>query len=730
MISAFQEEQKKVLGPLYLRSWPVVTPSKADPEKPYENFNFLYADSGIGKVALQNLLALLNNISTKIVINLGLSGAGKTHLLVQLAQRGECWVLFYDCGSNAREIGNIIEDDKIVTKFDTLMAYEQFAGRTKLAMLNFQLAQAYTLLRLLRDGALKEPGQFLRYLENGGQADVRQAFVVLRRIVEDLSTSQHLKNLVLTEIKQLGKKPVVEAWDEAGLLTQWGAGLVPFSNHPNNPRTRYDPTSGSLIDAGSAFTLACRLARESDAKTIFCGTALRLSNVEADVSKDLLKRVKTTTDPEVPRVLEPWSADVVLKNLREDLRLDDVPPTTLDTIAYVLQGRPRLTTVFKGQLYHTLRQGKEHHEQRQALYGHNALMRALEETEQIAINDFRRNIDQYVRGPETTVTTHLREAIEQREQFMKDLTLKGYVDVNAPKEHDLVSAGIIHLETLHATKARYRPLEPLMLHALYQYLEVDKGYDFERLLAEWTREVVGLLNQNRGDDGRVGEQKGLAAEVLLALVLSFVAKELDGRPLTDHELFAEQKGTFLDHYTLRATSFQHDTEGGLWADLLKRRRTDLLVLPPQAMGPDLFGLLSCLPHTASYARFGGPHVIPLTAGVKIRSSSRGLSTLYRANYLTTDPWAIFMRKGGVVQGSDKDRKEAEILLRNTFVVGSRRALRISFTYRPLPTSHLAHPSLEDGQLHIKFDFHHAAFESVLKRSSEEAARYLKRFADF
>jgi hypothetical protein len=337
--------------------------------------------------------------------------------------------------------------------------------------------------------------------------------------------------------------------------------------------------------------------------------------------------------------------------------------------------------------------------------------------------DFRKNINRYVVGP--SEAPRLREEIEKRKRLMKDLALKGYVDVTEPQEYDLVGAGIIHLEALCETKARYRPLEPLMLHALYRHLEKDQGCDFKHLLAEWMREIVGLLAQDWGD-GTAGEQKGLATEVLLALILNLVAKEFGGRPLTAHPLFAGHAGTFLADYTLQAASFQHDVKGVLWADVLSRKRTDLLVIPPHAMGPDLFGLLSCLPDTESFRRFG-PHFIPLTAGVKIRSPSTSLSAAYRANYLSTDPWAIFTRNGTVVRGSEEDRKKAETLLPNTFV-GSKRALRISFTYRPLPSSSPGCYQLEDDQLHVKFDFHHPAFEDVLKKFSKEAAQHLKTFA--
>jgi hypothetical protein len=313
-------------------------------------------------------LRLLAVDSTKIVINLGLSGSGKMHLLTQLVQQGERWVLLYDCGSNAREIGQIIRDYWRTKPKDKLGYYHEFSADLELMMLNFQLAHAFTLLRLLQGGRLEEPGQFLRYVENGGQADIGRTFEVLLSEMQSIPRSQKLKNLALGEICQLTKVPVVEAWDEAGLLIQWGgytkhflkrddiktttgAGMVPFSNHPDNPRTEFDAVSGTLQKAGSAFTVACRVARESDAKTIFCGTALRLSKVEADISKDLLKRVKMTTDRNA-RVLNPWSADNVMTSLQEDLQLIGIPPTTLDTIAYVLQGRPRLVSTFKSKLYH------------------------------------------------------------------------------------------------------------------------------------------------------------------------------------------------------------------------------------------------------------------------------------------------------------------------------------------------------------------------------------------
>ncbi len=343
--------QQQVLGPLFRHPWPVITPSKVDPTKPYERFNFLYSDSRKGEKALEHLLNLLEGDKTSIVINLGLSGAGKTYLLTQLALRRQRYVLFYDCGTNARVIGEIIEDYWRSKPKDKLVYYEEFGSDLKLVIANFGLANAYVLLRLIESDKI-QPAQFLRYLENGGEGDVKKIFDILREEVKTIERAIELKSVVVAAIVRLTGIPVVEAWDEAGLLTQWAAGKVPFSNHHENPKTEFDPAVYALKNAGSAFTVACRVARDSRLnKTIFCGTALRLLNVEGDISKDLLKRVKKTTEGS-SRVLWPWDERDVIENIEEDLEVSRLKSDTLDTVGYALQGRPRLTTLFKNQLYH------------------------------------------------------------------------------------------------------------------------------------------------------------------------------------------------------------------------------------------------------------------------------------------------------------------------------------------------------------------------------------------
>lgn len=96
--------------------------------------------------------------------------------------------------------------------------------------------------------------------------------------------SWQLKNLVLKEIGKTGLR-VVEVWDDANLLTEWASNQIPYSNHPWNPKSAFNPTTGNLENEDSALTVACRIANDYDSisKTIFCGTDLRMTKVEEDL---------------------------------------------------------------------------------------------------------------------------------------------------------------------------------------------------------------------------------------------------------------------------------------------------------------------------------------------------------------------------------------------------------------------------------------------------------------
>lgn len=318
--------------------------------------DFLHSSSSIGGAAFDRLVEFLRPTNTKILINLGLSGAGKSHMLYCLAVDKKYYVLLYDCYNNPGKLEDIIEDYWMATKRHTskLHAVTVFADWLELLITNFTLANAFTLLHLIKTYNI-QPDGFLHYLENGGKEDIKEVFDVIRAEVHTVEAANELKAFVVEEIANLTRTPVIEAWNEATVLAGWADGEIPFNTAPNNPIV-LDRATGSLKNGGNAFTVACRVAHKSEkTKTIFCGRALRLLNLEDHITNDRLKRVTISTG-----ILHPWGVEEVEQSLREDLNLEVehdgqkkllIEPKTLDTIIYILQGRPSLVTVFKHKLY-------------------------------------------------------------------------------------------------------------------------------------------------------------------------------------------------------------------------------------------------------------------------------------------------------------------------------------------------------------------------------------------
>jgi hypothetical protein len=334
---------------------------------------------------------------------------------------------------------------------------------------------------------------------------------------------------------------------------------------------------------------------------------------------------------------------------------------------------------------------------------------------------FDRNLDRYVTEPDKP------KLVKRREEIMIELALKGQITLDDVANHDLMEHGVLHIEDWKNVKGpcRYSPLEPLMCWALHGYLE-KRGVSFDVEVAKWMRGIAIKLPADEAD-------KGFPAEVLLASVLSEVAKDLrkagGKRPLTSHSLFEQFRGTFLDHYTLEATKWQHDTaRKKAWRSLLLRSNSKLTLLPYNQMRPDLLTLLRCLPDNDSRRRWG-EHCIPLTAGVKVKRTPKQneLHEAYRDNFLSTDLWAAFTEGGHVSEGAQADHSALQPLLQRAF--GDRkRAVRISFTYRPANDA-ISYNALtsEQEQLHLVFDFRNQAFRSYLERWSKEASGHLASF---
>jgi hypothetical protein len=319
----------------------------------FEHFNFLYSQTDIGKSAVEKLAKHVTlNPDKKIILNVGLSGAGKTFLIIQLAVQNKAFVLFYDCSRNASKLGTDIKLGVKALDARKIEDYENFATDLEIMMMNFTLANAFAMLQMLKRYQIS-PCQFLRYLENGGQNEISKIHKALCRVMTDITYAAELKTTILEEIRKLTPLPIVEAWDEAGLLTQWAANRIPFSNAPGNPKTTFDGLT--LQHAGSAFTVACRIARLNNfSPTIFCGTALRLTKIENDVSGDLKNRTvylqHVVYNMKKKKFLTPWSQDLVRASLQEDSNFS-IPSSIDDTITYCLQGRPRLSATFKNKLY-------------------------------------------------------------------------------------------------------------------------------------------------------------------------------------------------------------------------------------------------------------------------------------------------------------------------------------------------------------------------------------------
>jgi hypothetical protein len=104
----------------------------------------------------------------------------------------------------------------------------------------------------------------------------------------------------------------------------------------------------TLKDAGSAFTVAVRVARKiQNAVTLFAGTSLRLMAVESEISgagKELLRyfwgasKYKPGHSPNI--------GNEVMEHISQQLNTSEVSSTTKQALGYVLQGRRRIVVRF------------------------------------------------------------------------------------------------------------------------------------------------------------------------------------------------------------------------------------------------------------------------------------------------------------------------------------------------------------------------------------------------
>ncbi len=291
---------------------------------------------------------------------------------------------------------------------------------------------------------------------------------------------------------------------------------------------------------------------------------------------------------------------------------------------------------------------------------------------------------------------------------------------------DFLAHAIIKITKLSDTTVRYDSLEPLMLMSLHNYLE-SRHIDYADLLFKWMKQInIDLKLPKTSLEKILGEEEKshqrVAEVLLLADCLVMVAKELDGKPLTDHELFAaaKTKATWLADYTIAANQFQVSRKNGsmLWQMVLLSQPTSCLLLPSQ-LGPDIIGFLPCLPGSPSFKQYG-PHCIPLTACSKRLETDK--QDVYTSNYRYTNLWDGFLSEDGKLNGKQEDRDILCKLLKLAFGE-RRRCVRISFLYNPSKT--IEDPV--DDNLHLHFHYLHDGFRNTLKRNSEAATQLLNDF---
>jgi len=223
------------------------------------------------------------------------------------------------------------------------------------------------------------PLDLLQWQENGGDDLLKE---ILEIVLKDKPQQEHLLH-ALEQLQALWGRRLICAWDEAGRLVDWAANMIPFSSHPNNPTTHI--SDGQLADAGSSFTVSCRMLPlvRKHCSFIFCGTSLRLMQMEKDISGDL-KHESHLLSAE----LRPWSAQNVFSFVDTMVNIPKGRKSFVQQqIAPTLCGRPRITAVFLRNLY----------EQRNEP---DPFLAALNETVDFVSTHWADKITRYIQNPE------------------------------------------------------------------------------------------------------------------------------------------------------------------------------------------------------------------------------------------------------------------------------------------------------------------------------------------
>lgn len=351
LLHLMQESQRAVLKDLFLRTWPQATPlshtlknidhTAASSSDSYHDFRYSHTKVGSDISQVAEWLTRRN----LVMVALALPGAGKSHLLYQLAVQNEAYVV--------RQHAEVL-----TYAMQWLCAECPAFGRTKHELqvltstlrdtiLKFCLAHTVTLLQLLRSTSsaknceMISPSEFLRFLEDGGYDYVNTVFKDLNSSLA-FGTAWWLQKTVVKEIKMLTKMPLVEGWEETDELLRRTPEILPFTVAGDVP----------LWNIGSN-------------GSVFTGTSLHLGSIKDPISS-FMKPLRINFNcsskflRDFPSVISHWQPEMVEKSLREDM---NIPPTLsssmMEKTKQLLQGRAGFTASFKSAVFTVMKENPQ-----------------------------------------------------------------------------------------------------------------------------------------------------------------------------------------------------------------------------------------------------------------------------------------------------------------------------------------------------------------------------------
>lgn len=132
------------MGDLFKRNWPLRTPPNSSDKVEPEKWNFLYSKTKVGCEKVNNVFSLMTGTNTSIIINMGLSGIGKTFLAYQLAVQRSAVVFYYDCSvSGLKFLPNYLKETIEKHPKKNVEDYEKLSEKLYLIFLNFSISHLF-----------------------------------------------------------------------------------------------------------------------------------------------------------------------------------------------------------------------------------------------------------------------------------------------------------------------------------------------------------------------------------------------------------------------------------------------------------------------------------------------------------------------------------------------------------------------------------------------------------